>query len=319
MNPQSVSELQMPILYSMQVIDVLTKIGYINLQDFGKEYRTAPLYRPSDNNTSLCINKTTGQWYDFSARDGGSLLGLVKITMNLPSMKAAQAFLGDTTFAIEPTGQHRYELAEIKKFDKDLLFKLRKDHSYWIRRKISERTIAIFEGGTTFNGRMCNRYVFPIFGEKNELIGFSGRMLNNNPDYPKWKHLGAKSNWCYPLKWNNEILRTKREVILVESIGDMLALWEAGIKNTLVTFGLDISNNIIAFLLRIDVQKIFIAFNNDEGNNLVGNKAAHEGKLYLTHHFDPEQIIVTIPNQKDFGEMNEEQINIWKNKFQIQS
>jgi DNA primase len=166
---------------------------------------------------------------------------------------------------------------------------------------------------------MKNRYVFPIFNNKNELIGFSGRTLVTGYNIPKWKHIGTKSNWCYPLKWNINLLKSSKEVILIESIGDMLSLWDKGIKNTIVTFGISISRSIIEFLLRIDAQKIIIAFNNDEDNNLVGNEAADKEKFHLSKYFDPHQIILAIPDYKDFGEMDEIQINLWKKKFQIQN
>lgn len=303
----------------MNLVEILNKIGYVELQDFGTQYRTRPLYRSSGNNTSLSINKANGCWYDFGSREGGVLLGLVKLTLGLPSMKAAQEYIGDATLSIEEPGRHRYELLEAKKFDKNLLLKLNKDHTYWESRGVSSSIIEQFGGGTTYNGRMCYRYVFPIFDEKNELVGFSGRRLNNNSDYPKWKHIGAKSNWCFPLKLNRELLFELKEVILVESIGDMLALWEAGIKNTLVTFGVDISVKIVELLLRLDCQRIFVAFNNDADNEFIGNHAAEEGRQFLLKHFDPQQVVVAIPNEKDFGEMNLEQINIWKNQFQLRS
>jgi DNA primase len=297
----------------MDVLDVLQKMGYTDLQDFGKEYRTCPLYRPSDNRTSLCIKKTTGEWYDFSERIGGSLAQLVQRTLQLPSVDAAKDFLGDTTIVSNP--KNRYELSSMRKFDKELLVKLQKDHSYWFKRGISAHTIELFQGGITFNGRMAYRYVFPIFDEKDNIVGFSGRRLNDNPEYPKWKHLGAKSGWCYPLKWNADVIATTKDVIIVESIGDMLALWDNDIKNTLVTFGVDISLKIIQFLLRIDIERIFIAFNNDEHNNLVGNDAAEDGRLKLLKFFDPQQVIIAIPEAKDFGEMTKEEIDIWKQTY----
>jgi hypothetical protein len=66
-----------------EVRDILLKIGYSDLRDFGKQWRMAPLYRSSDNNTSLAVNKLTGQWYDFSARMGGSIQKLIQLTLNL--------------------------------------------------------------------------------------------------------------------------------------------------------------------------------------------------------------------------------------------
>lgn len=299
----------------MNVYDILTEIGYCNLRDFGKEWRTCPLYRASDNHTSLSIKKDTGEWYDFSERSGGSLPQLIQKTLNLTSQQEALAIIGNRQTS---KLTNKYELTDVQKFDKQLLIKLVKDNSYWNSRKISDRTLKIFQGGITFNGRMAYRYVFPIFDIKNELVGFSGRSLNDNPDFPKWKHIGNKSHWLYPFIWNKEFIEAK-SIILLESIGDMLTLWEHGIKNTLVTFGIDISSKIIELLLKLDIPKIFISFNNDANNHLVGNKAATEGKQKLIRFFDEKQITIAIPNEKDFGEMTGEQISIWKNQYQIQN
>ena len=48
------------------------------------------------------------------------------------------------------------------------------------------------------------------------------------------------------MKYNLNFLLREREVFLVESIGDMLAMWEAGIKNCIVT--------ILLFLLQIALR-----------------------------------------------------------------
>lgn len=301
----------------MDVLSVLHLIGYTDLRDVGKSWRTRPIYRNSGNSTSLCIDKHTGQWYDFGDHRGGKLSQLVQLTLNLATHKEAEDFVGDNGTVSTP--KNRYELSTIRKFDKILISKLCRDHSYWVGRGISEKVISIFEGGTTNNGRMANRYVFPIFDEKENVVGFSGRLLINNPDLPKWKHLGAKSNWLYPLRWNSHCIIERREIIIVESIGDMLALWENNLCNVLVTFGLDISSRSIEYMLKNDLQRIIIAFNNDEGNDLVGNKAAEDAATKLSNFFDRDQILIAIPEQKDFGEMSGEQIQAWKTTNQIKS
>ena len=142
----------------------------------------------------------------------------------------------------------------------------------------------------------------------------SGRsLLDRNP---KWKHIGEKSQWKYPLQLNNKIVRQEKKAILVESIGDMLALWDCGIKNVIVTFGLDVSVSVVSYLLRIDVDDIFIAFNNDQNKNSAGNKAAKKAYSRLSRHFDSEQIHIAIPRESsDFGEMDKEEILGWKKKY----
>jgi DNA primase len=292
------------------IYDILTSIGY-DLKDFGKAYRTKPLYRDSNNNTSLVIDKETGKWHDFSTRQGGDLKQLIKISTNSISEEDINKYLNGFT----PNNIPKViKLEQQKTYPKELLIKLRRDHDYWLKRGVSRETLDLFQGGVADNGKMANRYVFPIFNSKDEIVGFSGRSLAKNPEI-KWKHIGAKSNWCYPLKLNKEVLLEQKEVIVVESIGDLLSLWDAGIKNVIVAFGVDLSSSLISFFIKIDVQKIILAFNNDIGNNEVGNKAAQKAKNKLINHFDEKQIKVALPTKKDFGEMNYEEIKQWKNNI----
>ena len=157
---------------------------------------------------------------------------------------------------------------------------------------------------------MKDRYIFPIFNCKNDLVGVSGRDVSDSPSpkRPKWKHIGDKGQWRYPMQLNNKLLRSSREVIVVESIGDMLSLWEAGVRNVAVSFGLQISVALINYFLRIDARKIYLGFNNDDDKNSAGNKAAEKNRGRLLRYFDPEQIIISLPTKGDFGEMTREEI-----------
>jgi DNA primase len=290
--------------------DILTSIGY-DLRDFGKSYRTKPLYRDSNNSTSLIIDKETGRWHDFSTREGGDIKQLIKLSLNSPSEEDLIKCLNGFS---PTTNQVSVKIDQQKTYPKELLIKLRKDHEYWLKRGVSLETLEMFQGGIADNGKMAYRYVFPIFNSKDEIVGFSGRSLSKNPDI-KWKHLGMKSNWCYPLKLNKDIIMKQKEVIIVESIGDLLALWDAGVQNVIVAFGVDLSSSIISLLIKFDIQKIIISFNNDIGNNEIGNKAAEKVKSKLLNHFDENQLKIALPTKKDFGEMTYEEIKEWKNKI----
>lgn len=67
-----------------------------------------------------------------------------------------------------------------------------------------------------------------------------------------------------------------KEVIFVEGIGDMLKLWDCGIKNTMVSFGLNVNNSILNFLFKVRPKKIYISFDNDDSN--AGKNAAERVK-----------------------------------------
>lgn len=294
------------------ILNVLNSIGYTNLVDSGTVYRTRPLYRDSDNPTVLCINKINGQWYDHAEMIGGGLAQLVQRTLNLSSQEATKSYLVDLPQLADP--QESVELVDTKKFDKGLLVKLIKDNSYWNNRGISNHTLIPFQGGLAQNGRMKGRYVFPIFDHREDIIGFSGRLIEHNDMLPKWKILGQKKNFLFPFQSSESIIKSK-SAIVVESIGDCLALMECGIKNILVSFGVSLSPKIIQHLLKLDVGKIIIALNNDSENNSVGNKAAQSYKSEFCNYFDENQLVVALPTAKDFGEMSCEEITLWKNQY----
>ncbi|HBY68515.1 MAG TPA: hypothetical protein DEG69_12665, partial [Flavobacteriaceae bacterium] len=180
-----------------------------------------------------------------------------------------------------------------------------------------EQTISTFSGGVALQGAMKDRYVFPIFNHKEEILGFTGRdlMKNSGNWRPKWKHIGDKSKWRYPLIKNYETIKQSNSVILLESVGDMLALWDCNIRNTIVTFGLELNSNLIGLLLRIDPSSVTIAFNNDEDKTKAGNVACQKVYKKLCNHFDKSQISIKLPSKNDFGDMNKEEISTWQKKI----
>jgi 5S rRNA maturation endonuclease (ribonuclease M5) len=298
---------------SDQIRDVLTDIGY-SLRDYGKEYRAKPIYRDSDNNTVLSIKKDTGRWIDFKEGISGSFEELIKLSLNLSSIDDAKKFLVDKV-GISPEKVSKPRVTKVKILPKGFLNKLIKNNFYWNQRGVSDNTLDLFGGGVCEAGKMVGRYVFPIFNNRDKLVGASGRDVYGNYDNrPKWKHIGNKSSWTYPLQVNKDSLLKRKKIILIESIGDMLSLWEAGVKNTMVTFGLDISSAVLNTLLRLDPREVIISFNNDEENNFAGNKASEKARKKLRSHFDERQIIVSLPTKKDFGEMSPEEIGLWNKK-----
>ena len=94
----------------------------------------------------------------------------------------------------------------------------------------------------------------------------------------------------------------------------MLALWDAGVKNTLVVFGLNLSPSLMSLLIKLDPNKIFISFNDDSDNNSAGNKGVEIALKKLNNYFDSDQINVAFPDKNDFGDMNREEILEWKEK-----
>lgn len=301
----------------MNYREALADMGYSNICENAREYRMCPIYRDSGNNTSLKVDKETGFFVDYGQNVKGSFTDLVKITMGLKNLNEARTWLTDKQ--ISPNAipaENKPLIKSSKKYSNMTLQKLEPNHEYWIKRGVPLEVIELFKGGVVSDGKMKNRYVFPILNGQEEIIGFTGRDIqtSSSDSRPKWKHIGNKSSWRYPLQVNYPIINDTKQAIIVESIGDMLSLWTAGIKNTMVAFGLEISNSLVNFLLREDPNKITISFNNDESKNSAGNVASEKSYKKLSKYFDKRQLEIKLPTKNDFGEMNTEEIIKWQTK-----
>lgn len=291
--------------------NILLDLGYSNIKDNGKELRMRPLYRDSGNDTVLSVRKDTGHFIDFSKSISGSFEYLIQLSLNLKSLEDARKALSDRWSVSEIKREHRPSVNSRKVFPKEYLTKLMPDHSYWIERGVRLETIKLFAGGVVTTGTMSGRYVFPILDSKGYLVGVTGRITKPEAiGAPKWLHKGRTSEWKYPLQVNHDIIREEKRVFLVESIGDMLSLWDAGIRSTLIVFGLNLSPSMISLLIKLDPNYIYICLNNDSENE-AGNKASLKINKKLQGHFDPHQVKIALPDKNDFGEMSEIEIKEW--------
>ena len=303
----------------MDFKNILLDLGYSNIKDNGRELRMRPLYRDSNNDTVLSVRKDTGHFIDFSKNVSGSFEYLVQLTLGLENVDQARVQLKEKYSITEIKREHRPKVSGTKTFPREYLTKLKPDHSYWLGRGVSLDTLKTFGGGLVESGTMANRYVFPILDEKQKLIGVTGRYTKNitSKRMPKWLHKGKVSEWNYPFQLNKEIITEKKEIIMVESIGDMLALWDCGIKNILVVFGLNLSPKMISLLIKADPRIVYIAFNNDSLDNSAGNEAAEKVRNKISKYFDINQVKLALPNKNDFGEMNKEEILGWKKQYGV--
>ena len=304
------------------VESILVELGY-DLQDRGSYWQTNALFRNGDNKTALQIYKNTGVWRDF-----------VENTPPLPFQKLIETHLGTN----DPTVIAPYlqgssstapyvapppKLSSEEIYEEDCLKKLFPHYSFYSRRGISSPLLKFLKAGLATEGQMYQRFVFPIYNEHRQIHGFSGRYMGTRQTAPKWKHLGKKRNWIYPyyLEDNDgsfpvqEAIEENNAVILVESIGDMLNLWEHGYKNSLVVFGLDASPQLICHLMSLNVKQITISFNNDGSSSLnAGVLGSLKTYLKLLNYFDVERLRICLPTKNDFGEMDAADFQTWNVK-----
>ena len=286
--------------------DKLEKLGY-NLQDCGNHWRTRAVYRNGKTQTSVIIYKDTGVWKDFGADNQAKPFNaLVRETLKTDDYNILKEYLTEGNLKEEYTTKKEETIEMEKVYPESQLTKLLPMHNFYEKKGISKETQKLFKCGYAGGGKMYRRIVFPIYNLDNQIHGFSGRTIVNGDNIPKWKHMGRKTNWIYPHHLSHNNIDESGEVILVESIGDCMALYEAGFKNVLMLAGLDISNKMISYLNTFNLNRIIIATNNDNSKDLnSGAMASVKIASKLSTIFDLSLIKINPPVCNDFGEMLE--------------
>lgn len=310
---------------SDRIEKVLNELGY-NLSDHGKYWQSNAVYRQGDNRTALQIWKDTGIWKDFVANTPYQPFKKL-VELSCEDDIKVNEFLDvvqnkDFSF-IESIRAPKMEAEQF--FSHDEVKTLLPHYTFYNNKKISDDVLKLYRSGFSMSGKMNGRFVFPVYDENKKVIGLSGRHLlwKDSSNFPKWKHLGRKANWIYPVNlpcevnlFKNKIEETK-EIILIEGIGDSLALSQQGYYNHLVVFGLEISSKQLSYLMSLSLNKIYISTNNDKDkSDNRGLMAAIKIYLKLIKFFDIDKVEIRLPICKDFGEMLEKDISMdkWLNK-----
>tara|TARA_B110000285_G_scaffold122806_1_gene138828 strand:- start:2060 stop:3085 length:1026 start_codon:yes stop_codon:yes gene_type:complete len=298
--------------------EVLESMGY-KLIDNGDHWRTNALYRDGDNPTAVKIYKNTGVWSDFVRFESPKPLELlVKLTLEGDKEKLTTVLKSLNSNDTEITEYKQNTLIQMEKtYEDSVLDKLFPNYNFYLDKNISEDTQKAFKVGLAGGGNMYRRMVFPIYNEHSQIIGFSGRKVDDN-DYAKWKHLGKKNNWIYPAYVPNKetvdsIIDEKCEVYLVESIGDAMSLHQQGIKNVLVIFGLSVSSSIITYLSSKKIDRVILAGNNDfNSKENRGLMASIKNYLKLSNYFDLDALCIKNPPKgfNDLGDAHFQEVDL---------
>lgn len=302
----------------MNIEEVLKDLGY-KLADRGSYWQAAALYRNGDNGTALQIYKDSGIWKDY-VEDTAFLpfVALVQKTLNTNDPDVLRKYTqGKFQLAEKPKSL----LKDEKTYSVECLSRLLPHYDFYTNRRVSVETLEKYQCGLATSGKFYQRLTFPILNNKGRIHGFSGRSVTDRQ--PKWLHSGKKNNWFYPFFNRPEVaqeIQRKQAVFIVESIGDSLALSEAGVYNHLVSFGLSLSPKFIGRLMNLRAGYIGLSFNNDESadenRGLIG---CLKSIVKLSKYFDLSVLWITPPIKNDFGDMLTNEIRDWESDLKNKS
>ena len=117
------------------------------------------------------------------------------------------------------------------------------------------------ENSGSFIDRFKGRVIFTLTNIKGEVVGFSGRKIDNS-DSSKYVNsnenaLFNKSACLYNFfEAKSDILR-ENKVYVVEGFMDVIALYKAGVKNAIATMGVALSKEHVKAIEKMNAQMIF--------------------------------------------------------------
>ena len=111
--------------------------------------------------------------------------------------------------------------------------------------------------------RFRGRVIFPVFSPVGQVIGFGGRVLESDSD--KLKYINSpetpvyqKSRVLYGLYQAKQDIRHRGEALLVEGYTDVLALYQAGIRNVVASSGTALTTGQIQILKRYTSRVVLV-------------------------------------------------------------
>lgn len=124
--------------------------------------------------------------------------------------------------------------------------------------------------------KFVDRLMIPITNKRDSTIGYTSRLLKNNPNRPKYLN-SSESSWFQKGKiwfgWSQGIKAIKNQkcVILVEGNMDVIICHKHQIENVLASQGTSFTREQIE-LLKIVTSTIYLAFDNDKAGIISSDK-----------------------------------------------
>ncbi|MDQ5971975.1 MAG: primase [Patescibacteria group bacterium] len=170
-------------------------------------------------------------------------------------------------------------------------------------------------GLSTQRGRVGDmfrsRIMIPLMDPQGQAIGFTGRLLEDIPNAPKYLNtpqtpLYDKSRHVFGLHLAKESIRKSGYAVIVEGNMDVVASHQVGVNNVVATAGTAITEHHLKALSRF-VQDVRLAFDQD-----VAGIAAAERAIPLASKAGVNLSIVTVTNAKDPDELIQKNPKAWQ-------
>lgn len=168
-------------------------------------------------------------------------------------------------------------------------------------------------GGDLFKARL----MIPLCDGQGKVIGFTARILIDDPRAPKYMNTPAtplydKSRHIFGLHHAKESIRKSKFVLLAEGNLDVISSWQAGVKQIVATAGTALTEHQLKALGRF-TPDVRLCFDADRAG-----MDATERALPIASQVGVNLSVVTIPSGKDPDELIRQDPKLWEATIQQQ-
>ncbi|GAB4147359.1 MAG: DNA primase [Patescibacteria group bacterium] len=136
--------------------------------------------------------------------------------------------------------------------------------------------IAKQEGSTVWKDKFRDRITIPLMNQKDQVVGFTGRVLLDEPNRPKYLNSPQtpwfnKSELLFGLNLARKVLYQKRELMLVEGQMDVISCFKFGLNNAIASSGTSITERQVQIIAKL-VPTLILALDNDQAGQIAARK-----------------------------------------------
>ena len=176
------------------------------------------------------------------------------------------------------------------------------------KKEMLEAGLANRYGGDMFRGRM----MVPLMDGAGQVIGFTGRILSDVPNAPKYLNTPQtlvydKSRHIFALSQAKEAIRKEGYAVMVEGNLDVVSSHQAGVKQTVATAGTAMTEHHLRAIKRL-TGDVRLAYDGDKAG-----VAATERAIAMAAQVGVDLTIITLPDDaKDPDELIQQSPRKWQ-------
>ena len=291
------------------------------LKRVGREFVTQCVWH-EDTNPSLTINDQKGFCFCHVCRGGGDAIKYAQEAKKLSFPDAVDltaSILGinverddvDPEVAAKRKAEREAALSKLQEEQEHYRYHLRHERAGRIRQILKDRNILgptskEFGLGYAPQGEFGGRITIPIYNHLGQLVGFTGRATKDQPG----KYKNSADSFVFQKKqlvFNEQrAVEAAREagcIVVVEGHLDVVAMWQAGIKNVVAMQGTSAPDPLVLARLARGAKNFILCFDGDAGGKKaaeqfisVGGQMALKGEITinvcsLPEGMDPDDVI----------------------------